>query len=153
KYTQFEIEGRKAWAKVIKKVQDHQGDGAYVDSIEDDHIIYTKDDVRYRVEADVKVDKDDKSVDADIKWGTVKKDKDQKMAEMTYEEMAEKIGELQKNIEERDNIIMENEKKMKEMEKELSELREFKKTCMEKDKACAVESVMNEVKDFVNDEQ
>lgn len=153
KYTQFEIEGRKAWAKVIKKVQDHEGDGAYVDSIEDNHIIYTKDNVRYRVEADVKVDKDDKSVDADIKWDTVKKDRDQKMAEMTPEEMAEKIGELQKNIEERDNIIMEKDEAMKKMEEELSDLREFKKTCMEKDKACAVESVMNEVKDFMNDEQ
>lgn len=153
KYTQFEIEGRKAWAKVIKKVQDHEGDGAYVDSIEDNHIIYTKDDVRYRVEADIKVDKDDKSVDADIKWDTVKKDKDQKMAEMTPEEMASKISELQKSVEERDNIIMEKDSRMADMEKELSELREFKKTCMEKDKACAVESVMNEVKDFMNDEQ
>ena len=153
KYMQFEIEGRKAWSKVIKKVQDHEGGGAYVDSIEDNHIIYTKDDVRYRVEADIKVDKDDKSVDADIKWDTVKKDKDQKMAEMTPEEMAEKIGELQKNIEERDNIIMGKDKKIKEMEEELADLREFKKTCMEKDKACAVESVMNEVKDFMNDEQ
>lgn len=153
KYTQFEIEGRKAWAKVIKKVQDHEGDGAYVDSIEDNHIIYTKDDVRYRVEADIKVDKDDKSVDADIKWDTVKKDKDQKMAEMPPEEMAEKIGELQKNIEERDNIIMEKDEAMKKMEEELSDLRKFKKTYMEKDKACAVESVMNEVKDFMNDEQ
>lgn len=149
----FEIEGRKAWAKVIKKVQDHEGDGAYVDSIEDNHIIYTKDDVRYRVEADVKVDKDDKSVDADIKWDTVKKDKDQKMAEMTPEEMVEKIGNLQKNIEERDNIIMEKDKKMEEMEKELAELREYKNACMEKERACSVESVMNEVKDFVNDEQ
>ena len=149
----FEIEGRKAWAEVIKKVQDHEGDGAYVDSIEDNHIIYTKDDVRYRVEADVKVDKDDKSVDADIKWDTVKKDKDQNMAEMTPEEMAEKIGELQKNIEERDNIIMEKDEAMKKMEEELSDLREFKKTCMEKEKACAVESVMEEVKEFMNDEQ
>lgn len=153
KYTQFEIEGRKAWAKVIKKVQDHEGDDVYVDSIEDDHIIYTKDDVRYRVEADIKVDKDDKSVDADIKWDTVKKDKDQKMAEMTPEEMAKKIGELQKNIEERDNIIMEKDEAMKKMEEELSDLREFKKTCMEKDKACAVESVMEEVKEFMNDEK
>lgn len=153
KYTQFEIEGRKAWAKVIKKVQNHEGDGAYVDSIEDNHIIYTKDDVRYRVEADVKVDKDDKSIDADIKWDTVKKDKDQKMAEMTPEEMVEKIGKLQKNIEERDNIIMEKDKKMEEMEKELTELREYKNACMEKEKACSVESVMDEVKDFVNDEQ
>ena len=175
--TNFEIEGRKAWAEVIKKVQDHEGDGAYVDSIEDNHIIYTKDDVRYRVEADVKVDKDDKSVDADIKWDTVKKDADQKMAESEAEceckdkmsdcgceddghedghedeDFAAKCAEMEKKIEERDNIIMENEKKMKEMEEELSDLREFKKTCMEKDKACAVESVMNEVKDFMNDEQ
>lgn len=169
----FEIEGRKAWAKVIKKVQDHEGDGAYVDSIEDNHIIYTKGDVRYRVEADIKVEKDDKSVDADIKWDTVKKDADQKMAEDEdkeekkmsddcdckdddhddEEDFAKKCAEMEKKIEERDNIIMENEKKMKEMEEELADLREFKKTCMEKDKACAVESVMNEVKDFMNDEQ
>ena len=175
----FEIEGRKAWAKVIKKVQDHEGKGAYVDSIEDNHIIYTKGDVRYRVEADIKVDKDDKSVDADIKWDTVKKDADQKMAEdeakcedkeekkmsddcdckdkdhddEDEEDFAKKCAEMEKKIEERDNIIMENEKKIKEMEEELADLREFKKTCMEKDKACAVESVMNEVKDFMNDEQ
>lgn len=175
--TNFEIEGRKAWAEVIKKVQDHEGDGAYVDSIEDNHIIYTKDDVRYRVEADVKVDKDDKSVDADIKWDTVKKDADQKMAESEAEceckdkmsdcgceddghedshedeDFAAKCAEMEKKIEERDNIIMEKDKKMEEMEKELAELREYKNACMEKERACSVESVMNEVKDFVNDEQ
>ena len=171
----FEIEGRKAWAKVIKKVQDHEGDGAYVDSIEDNHIIYTKGDVRYRVEADVKVDKDDKSVDADIKWDTVKKDADQKMAEDEAkcedkeekkmsddcdckddddeEDFAKKCADMAKQIEEHDNIIMDKDKKIKEMEEELAELREFKKTCMEKDKACAVESVMNEVKDFMDSEQ
>ena len=171
----FEIEGRKAWAKVIKKVQGHEGDGAYVDSIEDNHIIYTKGDVRYRVEADVKVDKDDKSVDADIKWDTVKKDADQKMAEDEAkcedkeekkmsddcdckdddeeEDFAKKCADMAKQIEERDNIIMDKDKKIKEMEEELADLHEFKKTCMEKDKACAVESVMNEVKDFMNDEQ
>ena len=171
----FEIEGRKAWAKVIKKVQDHEGDGAYVDSIEDNHIIYTKGDVRYRVEADVKVDKDDKSVDADIKWDTVKKDADQKMAEDEAkcedkeekkmsddydckddddeEDFVKKCADMAKQIEERDNIIMDKDKKIKEMEEELADLREFKKTCMEKDKACAVEYVMNEVKDFMNDEQ
>ena len=177
----FEIEGRKAWAKVIKKVQDHEGDGAYVDSIEDNHIIYTKGDVRYRVEADIKVDKDDKSVDADIKWDTVKKDADQKMSEdeakcedkeekkmsddcdckdddhddkdEDEEDFAKKCTDMAKQIEERDNIIMDKDKKIKEMEEELAELREFKKTCMEKDKACAVESVMSEVKDFMNDEQ
>lgn len=177
--TNFEIEGRKAWAEVIKKVQDHEGKGVYVDSVEKDHIIYTKNDVRYRVEADVKVGKDDKSVDADIKWGTVKKDADQKMAEDKKEQekkmsddcdckdddredegkdddeedFAQKCAEMQKSIEERDNIIMEKDKQMKAMEEELSELREFKKSCMEKEKACAVESVMNEVKDFMDGER
>lgn len=174
----FEIEGRRAWGEIIKKVQDHEGKGVYVDSVEKDHIIYTKDDVRYRVEADVKVGKDDKSVDADIKWDTVKKDKDQKMAEdeakykeaedkkmsddcdykdddhddEDEEDFSKKCAEMEKKIEERDNIIMEKNKKMEDMEKELAELREFKKTCMEKDKACAVESTMNEIKDFMNDE-
>ena len=69
------IEGREAWGKVIKKVQEHEGKGVYVDSIEKDHIIFTKDGERYRVEADVEVGKDDKKVDAEIKWDTVKKDK------------------------------------------------------------------------------
>ena len=173
----FEIEGRKAWAKVIKKVQDHEGDGAYVDSIEDNHIIYTKGDVRYRVEADVKVDKDDKSVDADIKWNTVKKDADQKMAKSEAEceckdkmsdcgceddghddghedeDFAAKCAEMEKKIEERDNIIMKKDKKMEEMEKELVELREDTNACMEKERACSVESVMSEVKDFVDEAQ
>lgn len=172
KNANFEIEGRKAWGEVIKKVQDHEGKGAYVDSIEDNHIIYTKDNVRYRVEADIKVDKDDKSVDADIKWGTVKKDADQKMSddcdcddehdhndddknevEMSADEMKAEMAKMKSEIEDRDNIIMEKDKKMGEMEKELADLREFKKTCMEKEKACTVESVMNEVKDFMDGEQ
>lgn len=183
KNVNFEIEGRKAWGEVIKKVQDHEGKGAYVDSIEDNHIIYTKDNVHYRVEADIKVDKDDKSVDADIKWGTVKKDADQKMAEagateekkmsdgcgcddehdhddddkneveMSADEMKAEMAKMKSEIEDRDNIIMEKDKKMGEMEKELSELREFKKTCMEKEKATSVDAVMNEVKEYMEDEQ
>lgn len=82
----FEIEGRKAWGDVIAKVQDHEGKDVYVDSVEKDHIIYTKGDERYRVEADVKVGEDDKKVSADIKWNTVKKDKVQKMEEKTNDE-------------------------------------------------------------------
>ena len=175
----FEIEGRKAWAKVIRKVQDHEGKGAYVDSIEDNHIIYTKGDVRYRVEADVKVDKDDKSVDADIKWDTVKKDADQKMAEdeakcedkeekkmsddcgckdddhdnEDEEDFAKKCAEMEKKIEERDNIIMEKDKKMGEMEAELSELREYKAACEKKELATSVESIMAEVKDCMSEDK
>lgn len=172
KNANFEIEGRKAWGEVIKKVQDHEGKGAYVDSIEDNHIIYTKDNVRYRVEADIKVDKDDKSVDADIKWGTVKKDANQKMSDdcncndehnhdddddneivMSADEMKAEMAKMKSEIEDRDNIIMEKDKKMGEMEKELSELREFKKTCMEKEKATSVDAIMNEVKEYMEDEQ
>ena len=69
------------------------------------------------------------------------------------EDFAKKCTDMAKQIEERDNIIMDKDKKIKEMEEELADLREFKKTCMEKDKACAVESVMNEVKDFMDGEK
>lgn len=176
----FEIEGRKAWADVIKKIQDHEGDGAYVDSIEDNHIIYTKDNVRYRVEADIKVDKDDKSIDANIKWDTVKRDADQKMAEtevaeekkmfddcdcedghdhddgkveMSVDEMKAEMARLQCEIEDRDNIIMEKDTKMGEMEKELSELREYKVACEKKELATSVESIMTEVKDCMSEDK
>lgn len=146
KYRKFEddddeIEGRKAWAKVIKKVQDHEGDDVYVDSIEDDHIIYTKDDVRYRVNAKIKTDSDDKSVDAEIDWDSVKKDKVQKMS---ADEMEAEMARLKKDIEERDNIIMEKDT-------ELEELRAFKKGVEDKEKAMSVETVMEEIKGFVDE--
>lgn len=136
-----EIEGRKAWAKVIKKVQDHEGDGAYVDSIEDDHIIYTKDDVRYRVNAKIKTGADDKSVDAEIDWDSVKKDKVQKMS---ADEMEAEMARLKKDIEDRDNIIMKKDT-------ELAELRAFKKGVEDKEKAMSVESVMEEIKGFIDE--
>ena len=91
-------------------------------------------------------DDDPDGEDDDDKSGDDKDDDDE-------EDFAKKCADMAKQIEERDNIIMDKDKKIKEMESELSELREFKKTCMEKEKACAVESVMNEVKDFMNDEQ
>ena len=156
-----EIEGRKAWAKVIKKVQDHEGDGTYVDSIESDHIIYTKGDVRYRVEADIETDPDDKSVDAKIKWDTVKKDADQKMSdeehgddeddegekeheeEMSAEDMKSKMAQLEADIESRDHIIMEKDQ-------ELEMLRKFKSEIEDKEKAMAVEATMADVKDCLD---
>lgn len=75
---EFAIEGRKAWGDVIAQVEKHEGKGVYVDSVEKDHIIFTKDDVRYRVNANVEVGKDDKKVSASIKWDTKKKDSQQK---------------------------------------------------------------------------
>lgn len=98
-----------------------------------------------KFEDDDSDDDDDKSDDD--------KDDENKEEKMSEEDMMAKISELQKSVEDRDNIIMEKDKKMGEMEKELAELREFKKTCMEKEKACSVESVMNEVKEFMDDEQ
>ena len=95
-------------------------------------------------------DDDDSDDDDDDKPEDDDNSKEEKMSE---EDMMAKIAELEKGIEERDNIIMEKDTCMKDMEAELADLREFKKTCMEKDKACAVESVMNEVKDFMNDDQ
>lgn len=151
-----EIEGRKAWADVIEEVQEHEGRDAYVDSIEKDHIIYTKDDVRYRVEADIKVDKDDKTVDADIHWDTVKKDKDQKMSEkkeMSIDEAMAEIDRLSKDVEDNKNIIMDKDKQMKDMEKELSELRAFKEAADKQTFAASVESVMSEVKDCLSDDK
>lgn len=151
-----EIEGRKAWADVIEEVQEHEGRDAYVDSIEKDHIIYTKDDVRYRVEADIKVDKDDKTVDADIHWDTVKKDKDQKMSEkkeMSIDEAMAEIDRLSKDVEDNKNIIMDKDKQMKDMEKELSELRAFKEAVDKQTLAASVESVMSEVKDCLSDDK
>lgn len=151
-----EIEGCKAWADVIEEVQEHEGRDAYVDSIEKDHIIYTKDDVRYRVEADIKVDKDDKTVDADIHWDTVKKDKDQKMSEkkeMSIDEAMAEIDRLSKDVEDNKNIIMDKDKQMKDMEKELSELRAFKEAADKQTLAASVESVMSEVKDCLSDDK
>lgn len=151
-----EIEGRKAWADVIEEVQEHEGRDAYVDSIEKDHIIYTKDDVRYRVEADIKVDKDDKTVDADIHWDTVKKDKDQKMSEkkeMSIDEAMAEIDRLSKDVEDNKNIIMDKDKQMKDMEKELSELRAFKEAADKQTLAASVESAMSEVKDCLSDDK
>lgn len=151
-----EIEGRKAWADVIEEVQEHEGRDAYVDSIEKDHIIYTKDDVRYRVEADIKVDKDDKTVDADIHWDTVKKDKDQKMSEkkeMSIDEAMAEIDRLSKDVEDNKNIIMDKDKQMKDMEKELSELCAFKEAADKQTLAASVESVMSEVKDCLSDDK
>lgn len=144
KITKFdEIEGRKAWGKVIKKVQDHEGDKVYVDSIEDNHIIYTKDGVRYRVQADIKVDKDDKTVDADIKWDTVSKDKDQKMAKMSEDEIKDELARLQKEIEKRDNIIMDKEQK-------LNTLKQFKESVEKKEQAMCVEAVLTEIKNDID---
>lgn len=175
----FEIEGRKAWGDVIAKVQDHEGKDVYVDSVEKDHIIYTKGDERYRVEADVKVGEDDKKVSADIKWNTVKKDKVQKMEEKTDDKnkkddkaitMSDCVDFIKKlstdaNVdasaycEMLEEEAKKNEKLAKDLEErdniimqkdtELGELKKFKEDTEKKSIEMEVAKTLEEVKNFV----
>ena len=197
----FEIEGREAWGDVIAQVQEHEGKDAYVDSVEDDHIIFTIDDVRYRVDADVEVGEDDKTVKADIHWDTKKKDavqhedddddkddmsedepkeddadtehkeddmedkecsdnkcskeedleddkskedesKEDKAECSEDEEMSEKAKE---KISELENIIMEKDE-------ELAELRKYKEAKEEAEKNFAVQELLEELRECVDDE-
>lgn len=117
----LEIEGRKAWGDVIKKVQAHEGDGAYVDSVEKDHIIYTIDDVRYRVDAKVEVGEDDKKVKATIKWTTKKKDADQKMSAHKFDD------ECDEDMDEDEEYIEEDKKAGVTIGKDEARMRKLKK--------------------------
>lgn len=176
---EFEIEGRKAWGDIIAKVQDHEGKDAYVDSVEKDHIIYTKGDERYRVEADVKVGEDDKKVSADIKWDTVKKDKVQKMENKTDDKnkkddkaitMSDCVDFIKKlstdaNVdasaycEMLEEEARKNEKLAKDLEErdniimqkdtELGELKKFKEDTEKKSIEMEVAKTLEEVKNFV----
>ena len=196
----FEIEGREAWGDIIAQVQEHEGKDAYVNSVEDDHIIFTIDDVRYRVDADVEVGEDDKTVKADIHWDTKKEDavqheddddkddmsedepkeddadtehkednmkdkecsdnkcskeedleddkseedksKEDKAECSEDEEMSEKAKE---KISELENIIMEKDE-------ELAELRKYKEAKEEAEKNFAVQELLEELRECVDDE-
>ena len=171
----FEIEGRKAWGDVIAKVQDHEGKDVYVDSVEKDHIIYTKGDERYRVEADVKVGEDDKKVSADIKWNTVKKDKVQKMEEKQEKNKAITMSDcvdfikklstdanvdasaycemLEKEAEKNAKLAKDLEDKdniIMQKDTELGELRKFKEDTEKKSVEMEVAKTLEEVKNFVD---
>lgn len=64
---------------------------------------------------------------------------------MSEEEMLVRIAELENDLANRDNIIMEKDA-------ELSDLRTFKKGIEDQQKATTVETVMAEVKEFVNED-
>ena len=202
----FEIEGREAWGDIIAQVQEHEGDDAYVDSVEDDHIIFTVDDVRYRVEADVEVGEDDKTVKADIHWDTKKEDavqkedddeddmsedasqedsdEDEKEDDMQAEECSEdeemkakdsedeseedkkdeedmadedsedekaecsedeEMSDKDKKISELENIIMEKDK-------EIAELKEYKDEKEKAERDFAVQELLEELRECVDNE-
>ena len=70
-------------------------------------------------------------------------DDDDDETKMSEDEMMAKIAQLEKDIEERDNIIMERDT-------ELADLRAFKQSVNEKERAMTVESVMCDIKDYVD---
>ena len=65
---------------------------------------------------------------------------------MSAEEMSARIGELEAEIEKRDNIIMEKDA-------ELEDLRKFKADRLEQDKAMTVNSVLNSMEDYLEKEE
>lgn len=65
---------------------------------------------------------------------------------MSEDEMMAKIAGLEKSVEERDHIIMDKDT-------ELEELRAYKAAVVAKEMACRVDSVMEEVRTYINDEQ
>lgn len=70
-------------------------------------------------------------------------DGDDSGSTMSYEDMAARIAELEKDIADRDNIIMEKDT-------ELEDLRKFKNERLEQDKAAIVASVLGSVEDFMD---
>ena len=88
-------------------------------------------------------DEDDESDDKDDEDEDDPKEEPTKMSE---DEMMTKIAELEKSVEERDHIIMDKDT-------ELEELRAYKAAVVAKEMACRVDSVMEEVRTYINDEQ
>ena len=151
----FEIEGREAWGDIIAKVQEHEGDDAYVDSVEDDHIIFTIDDVRYRVEADVKVGEDDKTVDADIHWDTKKKDAVQDEDD-DKDDMSEDVAEKDADEEEKEDDMQEEEcsddeeKKAEEEDDESEDMAKEEETeCSEDEEMSDKDKKISELEDII----
>lgn len=88
-------------------------------------------------------DEDDESDDKNDEDEDDPKEEPTKMSE---DEMMAKIAELEKSVEERDHIIMDKDT-------ELEELRAYKAAVVAKEMACRVDSVMEEVRTYINDEQ
>lgn len=91
---------------------------------------------KYRTFAEEEEKEDDSEPEKD--------DDEEKETKMSAEEMEAEMARLKKDIEERDNIIMDKDA-------ELDELRAFKKGVEDKEKAMSVETVMEEIKGFVDE--
>lgn len=101
---------------------------------------------QYTKFADPKDDDDDESDDKDDKDDEDEDEPKEEPTKMSEDEMMTKIAELEKSVEERDHIIMDKDA-------ELEELRAYKAAVVAKEMACRVDSVMEEVRTYINDEQ
>ena len=73
--------------------------------------------------------------------------------EMSLEQAMERIAALEKDIEDKDNIIMEKDGDIAKCNEELETLRKFKQDVEDKEKAQSVESILEEVKNYMSEEQ
>lgn len=95
----------------------------------------------------------DKEADKEFEEEKPEEDKEEEKVEMSLEEAMDKISQLEKDIEDKDNIIMERDNDIAKCNEELQELRKFKEDIEEKQKAQNVESILEEVKNYISEEQ
>ena len=95
----------------------------------------------------------DEEADKEFEEEKPEEDKEEKKVEMSLEEAMDKISQLEKDIEDKDNIIMERDNDIAKCNEELQELRKFKEDVEEKQKAQNVESILEEVKNYMSEEQ
>ena len=75
----------------------------------------------------------------------VDEEKDEEKPTFSIEDLQSRIAQLEKDIEDRDNIIMGKDK-------EIEELKEFKDSIEKKEKATAVESLISEVSEYLDED-
>jgi len=100
---------------------------------------------QYRKEEKLEEEKEPEEEDKEEEDSKEEEMEEQKEEGFTIEDLQNRISQLEKDIEEKDNIIMgQNE--------ELKTLREFKDEVEKKEKATAVESLIGEVSEFLDED-
>lgn len=133
----FEDENRTKWREIIAEVQEHEGEKATVESVEDGHIIFTVDDVRYSVKAEMEIDDDGEMIEADIYWDTKEKyadEEDKAETESGKEEEVEAEAEEKELVDEEDKMA-EDEPAEEEKPEDEEEMAEDEEKADEEDKS------------------
>lgn len=162
--------GNETWAEIVEEVKDHEGENAVVESVEKDNIIFVVDDVRYRVEADIEMDEDEKVLDSDIHWDTkaemeaeeeAKPEDEEVEDEPTEDDMADDNDDEPSDDEDenKEADIIESSETVEELktiiaekDKELEELRQYKEEKENAERDAEVMMTLEEIKDDVDSE-